>query len=127
MTLVGYRTDDMPAFWSRHSGLSVDMRAETPEEIAGVIAARQQLDIGGAVLVCNPVAEEVAIELDVIEGWIDSCINDAPAGAAATPWLLAEIARRSDGASLEVNKRLIIDNAALAGRVVVALANIQSS
>jgi len=127
VTLVGYRTDDMPAFWSRHSGLPVDMRAETPEEIVGVIAARQQLDIGGAVLVCNPVAEEVAIELDVIEGWIDSCIDDAPAGAAATPWLLAEISRRSEGRSLEVNKRLIIDNAALAGRVAVALANIQSS
>ena len=73
VTLVGYQTDDMPAFWSRHSGLPVDMRADTPEDIAAVIAARRDLGIGGAVLVCNPVAEEVAIGLDIIEGWINSC------------------------------------------------------
>ena len=127
MTLVGYQTDDMPAFWSRHSGLPVDMRADTPEDIAAVIAARRDLGIGGAVLVCNPVAEEVAIGLDIIEGWINSCIGDAPTGAAATPWLLAEIARRSGGKSLDVNKRLIIDNAALAGRIATALARMPSS
>ena len=127
VTLVGYRCDDMPAFWARSSGLPVDIRAETPEDIAKVIAARSELGIGGAVLVCNPVAEEAAIGLDVIEGWIESCIDSAPAGAAATPWLLAEIARRSDGQSLAANKRLIIDNAALAGRISAALAAIRSS
>ncbi len=125
VTLVGYRCDDMPAFWARSSGLSVDIRAETPEDIAKVIAARSDLGIGGAVLVCNPVAEEAAIGLDVIEGWIESCIDSAPAGAAATPWLLAQIARRSDGQSLAANKRLIIDNAALAGRISAALAAIR--
>jgi pseudouridine-5'-phosphate glycosidase len=127
VTLVGYRCDDMPAFWARSSGLPVDIRAETPEDIAKVIAARSDLGIGGAVLVCNPVAEEAAIGLDVIEGWIESCIDSAPAGAAATPWLLAEIARRSDGQSLAANKRLIIDNAALAGRISAALAASRSS
>ena len=127
VTLVGYRCDDMPAFWARSSGLPVDIRAETPEDIAKVIAARSDLGIGGAVLVCNPVAEEAAIGLDVIESWIESCIDSAPAGAAATPWLLAEIARRSDGQSLAANKRLIIDNAALAGRISAALAAIRSS
>ena len=126
VTLVGYRCDDMPAFWARSSGLPVDIRVETPQDIAKVIAARGDLAIGGAVLVCNPVAEEAAIDLDVIEGWIDSCIDAAPAGAAATPWLLNEIARRSGGQSLAANKRLIIDNAALAGRVAAALAAIRS-
>ena len=126
VTLVGYRCDDMPAFWARSSGLPVDIRVETPQDIAKVIAVRGDLGIGGAVLVCNPVAEEAAIDLDVIEGWIDSCIDAAPAGAAATPWLLAEIARRSGGQSLAANKRLIIDNAALAGRVAAALAAIRS-
>ena len=126
VTLVGYRCDDMPAFWARSSGLPVDIRVETPQDIARVIAARGDLGIGGAVLVCNPVAKEAAIDLDVIEGWIDSCIDAAPVGAAATPWLLAEIARRSGGQSLVANKRLIIDNAALAGRVAAALAAIRS-
>ena len=121
VTLVGYQTDDMPAFWARHSGLAVDMRVETAEEVAAVIRARADLGIGGAVLVCHPVAQEMALDIDEIEGWIEACIADAPAGAAATPWLLAEIARRSGGRSLAANKRLIIDNAALAGRIAACL------
>ncbi len=120
VTVIGYRTDDMPAFWAQHSGLPVDMRADTPEDIARVIAARADLGIGGAVLICNPVARDFAIEFDEIQGWIDGCIDDAPGGAAATPWLLAEIARRSAGRSLAANKRLIIDNARLAGEIAAA-------
>ena len=122
VTLVGYRSDEMPAFWARHSGLAVDCRADSPAELAAIIRARTRLGIGGAVLICNPVNPALAIGIDEIEGWIAACIDDAPAGAAATPWLLAEIARRSDGRSLAANKRLIIDNAALAGAVAVALA-----
>lgn len=120
VTVIGYRTDDMPAFWAQHSGLPVDMRSDTPEDIARVIAARADLGIGGAVLICNPVARDFAIEFDEIQGWIDGCIDDAPGGAAATPWLLAEIARRSAGRSLAANKRLIIDNARLAGEIAAA-------
>ena len=121
VTLVGYRTDDMPAFWARHSGLAVDMRADRPQDIAAVARARAALGIGGSILVCNPVTPDLAIDIDVIEGWIASCIDDAPAGAAATPWLLAEIARRSSGRSLAANKQLIIDNAALAGAIAACL------
>jgi len=122
VTLVGYRTDEMPAFWARRSGLPVDLRADSPAEIAAVIRSRASLGIGGAVLVCNPVDESLAIAIDEIEGWIDACIDDAPAGAAATPWLLAEIAHRSGGRSLAANKRLIIDNAGLAGAIAASLA-----
>ena len=122
VTLVGYRTDDMPAFWARHSGLPVDLRVESPEEAAAVIRSRAALGIDGAVLICNPVAEELALPIDEIEGWIGSCHDAAPPGAAATPWLLSEIARRSDGRSLAANRRLIVDNAGLAGAVAVALA-----
>ena len=121
VTLVGYRTDDMPAFWARHSGLAVDMRADRPQDIAAVARARAALGIGGSILVCNPVTPDLAIDIDEIEGWIASCIDDAPAGAAATPWLLAEIARRSGGRSLAANKQLIIDNAALAGAIAACL------
>lgn len=121
VTVVGYRTDDMPAFWARHSGLPVDMRADSPQEVAAIIKARRDLGIGGAVLVCNPVAAELAIEIDQIEEWISSCIDDAPVGAAATPWILAQIANRSEGRSLAANKRLIIDNAGLAGQIAAAL------
>ena len=124
VTLVGYKCDDMPAFWSRSSGLAVDVRVETPVQIAGIIKARRDLGIGGAVLVCNPVHEDLAIDIEIVEGWIASCIDDAPSGAAATPWLLGEIARRSEGRSLAANKRLIIDNAGLAGEIATALAEL---
>lgn len=123
VTLVGYQTDDMPAFWARHSGLAVDCRADSPAELAAIIRARSRLGIGGAVLICNPVDPALALEIDEIEGWIAACIDAAPAGAAATPWLLAEIARRSDGRSLAANKRLIIDNAGLAAAVAAQLAS----
>lgn len=123
VTLVGYQTDDMPAFWARHSGLAVDCRADSPAELAAIIRARSRLGIGGAALICNPVDPALALEIDEIEGWIAACIDAAPAGAAATPWLLAEIARRSDGRSLAANKRLIIDNAGLAGAVAAQLAS----
>ena len=121
VTLVGYQTDDMPAVWARHSGLSVDVRVDRPEDIAAVIRSRAELGIGGAVLVCNPVAPDMALQIDEIEEWIDSCIADAPPGADATPWLLAQIAHRSAGRSLAANKRLIIDNAALAGAIAANL------
>ena len=122
VTLVGYQSDDMPAFWARHSGLAVDCRADDPRELADIIRARAGLAIGGAVLICNPVDPSLALAIDEIEGWIAGCIDKAPAGAAATPWLLAEIARRSGGRSLAANKRLIVDNAALAGAVAAQLA-----
>ena len=63
----------------------------------------------------------LALQIDEIEGWIEACIDKSPAGAAATPWLLAEIAKRSEGRSLAANKRLIIDNAALAGAIAACL------
>jgi pseudouridine-5'-phosphate glycosidase len=121
VTVIGYGCDEMPAFWTRSSGISVDARVDTPAEAAALIRTRNDLGVGGAVLICNPVTEDLAIDIDTIEGWIESCIDAAPAGAAATPWLLAEIAKRSGGRSLAANKQLIIDNAGLAGAIAAEL------
>jgi pseudouridine-5'-phosphate glycosidase len=121
VTVIGYGCDHMPAFWARSSGLNVDGRVDTPGDAAALIRARHGLGIGGAVLVCNPVRAELAIDIDTIEGWIAACIDDAPAGAAATPWLLSQIARQSEGRSLAANKQLIVDNAGLAGAIAAAL------
>ena len=121
VTVIGYGCDEMPAFWARSSGIAVDGRVDTPDEVAALIRARNDLGIGGAVLICNPVTEDLAIDIDTIEGWIVDCIDAMPAGAAATPWLLAEIATRSEGRSLAANKQLIIDNAGLAGAIAAAL------
>jgi pseudouridine-5'-phosphate glycosidase len=121
VTVIGYGCDEMPAFWARSSGIPVDGRVDTPDEVVALIRARNELGIGGAVLICNPVTEDLAIDIHTIEGWIEGCIDAAPAGAAATPWLLAEIAKCSEGRSLAANKQLIIDNAGLAGAIAAAL------
>jgi pseudouridine-5'-phosphate glycosidase len=121
VTVIGYGCNEMPAFWARSSGIPVDGRVDTPDEVVTLIRARNELGIGGAVLICNPVTEDLAIDIDTIEGWIEGCIDAAPAGAAATPWLLAEIAKCSEGRSLAANKQLIIDNAGLAGAIAAAL------
>jgi pseudouridine-5'-phosphate glycosidase len=121
VTVIGYGCDEMPAFWARSSGLPVDCRVDTPADVAALIRMRNDLGIGGAVLICNPVTTDLAIDIDTIEGWIEDCIDAMPAGAAATPWLLAEIAKRSEGRSLAANKQLIIDNAGLAGAIAAAL------
>jgi pseudouridine-5'-phosphate glycosidase len=73
------------------------------------------------VLICNPVTPDLAIDIETIEGWINDCIDDAPGGAAATPWLLSQIAKRSKGRSLAANKQLIIDNAGVAGAIAKVL------
>ena len=121
VTVVGYGSDDMPAFWARSSGLAVDARADTPGQAADIIAGRAGLGMGGAVLVCNPVDRKLEIDLDLVEAWIAECIDDAPAGAEATPWLLTQIALMSDSRSLQANMRLIVDNAGLAGRIAVRM------
>lgn len=121
VTVIGYGCDEMPAFWARSSGIAVDCRVDSPSEAAALIRARDDLGIGGAVLICNPVTDDLAIEMDTIEGWIKGCIDAAPEGAGATPWLLAEIAKRSDGRSIAANKQLIVDNAGLAGTIAAAL------
>ncbi len=117
VTVVGYRCNEMPAFWARSSGLQVDCRVENASEVADIINARGRLGIGGAVLVCNPVRPDLAIDKERIECWIRSCEKNAPNGSAATPWLLAQIAKLSCGLSLKANKQLIIDNAALAAEI----------
>ena len=121
VTVIGYGCDEMPAFWARSSGIAVDGRVDTPAEVAALINARKDLEIGGTILICNPVTEDLAIDIETIEGWIKGCIDAAPTGAAATPWLLAEIAKRSNGRSLAANKQLIVDNAGLAGAIAAAL------
>ena len=117
VTVVGYRCNEMPAFWARSSGLQVDCRVENASEVADIIDARARLGLGGSVLVCNPVRPDLAIDKERIECWIRSCEKNSPTGSAATPWLLAQIAKFSCGLSLKANKQLIIDNAALAAEI----------
>jgi pseudouridine-5'-phosphate glycosidase len=122
--VVGYGTDDLPAFWSRSSGLPVPLRLDSAAEIAGFQAARDSLGIDGGMLVTNPLDAAAAIDRDEVDGWIAQALADAEAegitGKSVTPFLLARIFTLSGGRSLEANIALVEANARLAARIAVA-------
>lgn len=123
--VVGWRTDEMPAFYSRESGLPVDARVDDEREVAALWRAQAELDTPGALLLCVPPPEEHALPGAVVERHVGAAIMAAAAagvsGKELTPFLLAELAQRSRGATLEANVALLLRNAEVAARVAVAL------
>jgi len=125
--VLGYGTDEFPAFYSRTSGLAVDGRVDTPEDVVRVIEAKWDLDLGGGVLVVNPVPEADALDAAVVAAAVERAQAEADArgirGKDLTPFLLARVAALTGGASLAANRSLLRHNARLAGRLAVALHN----
>jgi pseudouridine-5'-phosphate glycosidase len=126
ITVVGYGTDEMPAFYSRRSGLAADARADTPEEVAKIAAARAALGLEGATLVCVPVPEASEIPSGDLQQVLDGALGEAErrgvAGRELTPFLLARMAEASGGATLKANIALLENNARVAAAVALALA-----
>ena len=125
ITVVGYGTDEMPAFYSRRSGLAVDVRADSPEEVAKISQARRELGLEGATLVCVPVPEEAEIPAEVLAEVLDEALAEAErknvSGRELTPFLLSRMAERSGGATLRANVALLEENARVAAAVALAL------
>ena len=123
--VVGFQTNELPAFYSRQSGLKLDLRADTPEELAAFIKVRQQLSVDGGVLIVQPVAEAHEIPFATIAQTIDAALEEAHranvTGKAVTPWLLDRIRSLTSGQSLATNIRLVENNARLAAQVAVEL------
>ncbi|MBE6975619.1 MAG: pseudouridine-5'-phosphate glycosidase [Ruminococcaceae bacterium] len=123
--VIGYGTEELPAFYTRKSGFGVDYRIDTPEELAKAYFAQSEMALGG-MLVTNPIPEEFAMPKDVIDKAIDQAIaecNDKGIhGKETTPFLLARVAELTGGDSLASNIRLVYNNAALAAKTAVALA-----
>ena len=123
--VVGYGTDTLPAFWSRHSPLSVPIRLNTPQEIAAHARVRAALGMKGGTLIANPVPEENEIPSDEIGKHIETALAEAErqgvAGKDVTPFLLGRMVELTDGRSLATNIALIKNNARLAARIAVAL------
>ena len=124
--VIGYRTDDLPAFWSRESGLAVPIRLDAAKEIADCHKMRQALGLAGGQLVVNPIPHDAEIPtLDLAEH-IETAIIAAEAAAISgkdvTPYLLARVLDLTEGRSLDANVALIQNNAALAAEIAVALA-----
>ncbi len=124
--IIGWRTDEIPAFYSRKSGLSTDYSAESADEVIDIILARRQLGLPGGELVCVPVPVEHELPADTANHAIELAQHQADVqnihGAASTPFMLAEIARLTNGASVTANSALLIQNASVAAQIAVALA-----
>jgi pseudouridine-5'-phosphate glycosidase len=125
VTVIGYGTDEFPAFYSRHSGLPVDVCVNTPQEAAAIIHARRELELPGGTLVTIPVPEAHELPASTLEEAIDSALAEAHArgieGSRSTPFLLTWIARHTGGASLKANVALLEHNATVAAQIAVAL------
>jgi pseudouridine-5'-phosphate glycosidase len=125
VAVLGYQTDEFPAFYSRESGLPVTARAENPAEIASIARRHWSLGLESAILVVQPPPPEAAMPLEHIEAIIAQALTEAAAehiqGAAVTPFLLNRVGQLSGGASLQANLALLENNARLAAQIAAAL------
>ena len=122
--VIGYGTEELPAFYTRKSGFKVDYRIDTPEELAATFMAHQEMGMKSGILVTNPIPEEYAMPLDVINAAIDQALAECEAqgvhGKETTPFLLARVAELTGGNSLASNIQLVFNNAALAAKTAAA-------
>ena len=128
--VIGFGTEELPAFYSRHSGLKVDYRMDTPEEIAAAFRAQRDMGLKGGMLVTNPIPEEYAMDDAVINGAIDRAVAESVEkgihGKEITPFLLARVAELTGGDSLDSNIQLVYNNARLASRIAKAFAAMEA-
>jgi pseudouridine-5'-phosphate glycosidase len=123
--VIGYRTEEFPAFYTRSSGLPIDVRCDTPQEVAAVVRARDDLNLRGGTLVTVPVPPEDELSAAEAEVAIATALAEAEAqeikGKAVTPFLLARVNELTGEASLRANVALLLNNARVASAVAVAL------
>ena len=124
--VIGYGTEELPAFYTRKSGFGVDYRVDSPEELAAMFAAQRDLGYKGGMLVTNPNPEEYAMPKDVIDAAIEQALRECKEqgvhGKETTPFLLARVVELTGGDSLESNIQLVLNNARVAARTAAALA-----
>ena len=122
--VIGYGTEELPAFYTRRSGFGVDYRVDSPEELAKTFRVSKDLGLRGGMLVTNPIPQEYAMPLETINAAIDQAIAECNAkgihGKDTTPFLLARVAEITGGDSLASNIRLVYNNAALAAKTAAA-------
>ena len=123
--VIGYRCDMMPAFWSQSADMRVDYRLDSAAEIADLCIQKWQSGLNGGVLIANPIPEVNRIDPEKVETAITDALSLADeqsiSGKALTPFLLDQIRQITDGASLNANKALVRNNAALAADIAVAM------
>ena len=122
--VVGYQTDTLPAFYARESDFGVDYRADTPADVADALRSKWQMGLDGGMVVAVPIPYEHALDREEIDAVIDEAIKEMQeqeiTGKETTPFLLARIAERTGGRSLDANIQLVINNARVAAAIAAA-------
>lgn len=122
--VIGYRTDELPAFYTRSSGIKLRLRNESPEQVASIIRAKEDLGLDGGVLVVNPIPYEYEMQKGYIDQIITKSIEEANTlnviGKDITPFLLQRIADETKGKSLESNIQLVYKNAEVGSQIACA-------
>lgn len=121
--VLGYKTKELPCFYSVHSGLELDYAMDSPKEIADAIHAKWELGLEGGVIIANPIPSEYAMQEDEINAVIEEALEDAKAqgikGKDTTPFLLAAIKEKTKGQSLDSNIQLVYNNARLGAKIAI--------
>ena len=125
ITVVGYQCDEMPAFYSRRSHLPVDVRCDTPGEVVRIFQTQHELGWQTALLVTVPVPLRAEVEESFLNEVLEDSLEQAEraniSGRDLTPFLLARMAERSEGATLRANIALLENNARVAAQIAVTL------
>ena len=123
--VIGYGTEELPAFYTRKSGFRVDYRIDTPADLAKAFYVKQDMGLGGGMLVANPIPEEYSMDADVIGRAISDAVDEAKVkgihGKETTPFLLAKVKELTGGDSLDSNIQLVFNNARLAAQTAAEL------
>lgn len=127
--VIGYKTDELPAFYTRESGLKVDYNIPTTEAIAQLIHTKWELGLKGGLVIANPIPKEDALEAKYIHNTIKKALTEARKngiqGKEVTPFLLSKLKHLTDGKSLVANIALVKNNAHVGAKIAVSLAKLQ--
>ena len=124
VAVVGYKTDELPAFYTTTSGFNVDYRLDSAAQIADVLNTKRHMGLSGGMVIANPIPAEFAMDSTQINGYIDQATSEAQglgiSGKKLTPYLLQRIFELSNGASLSANVELLLNNARLGAKIAIA-------
>ena len=123
--VIGYQTDELPAFYTSKSGFAVNDRADSPEDIAAMIRAQRDMNYPGGMLIANPIPDEYAMPEDIINGAIQQALHEADrdgiSGKEVTPYLLSRVVALTGGDSLKSNIQLVFNNVKLAAQIASSM------
>jgi pseudouridine-5'-phosphate glycosidase len=129
VAVVGYKTDELPAFFTPNSGCKVDYRMDSPDQIAAVLAVKRSLGLHGGMLIANPIQPQFALDRETVNRYIGQADAEASelgvSGKEITPYMLRRINELSGGDSLKANMQLILSNTRLGAQIAVAASNLK--